>query len=90
MIIDVHTHIVPEQFPPVGSRMAGAGWPVMDHTAPGTANVMINGSNYRTVFANCWDVPTRVAAFPAEGDRDVQAELVHRRHAAHGEVAARE
>ncbi len=72
MIIDVHTHIVPEHFPPVGGRAAGAGWPSMDHTAPGTANVMIEGANYRTVFANCWDVPTRLAALPSEGvDRHV-------------------
>jgi len=72
MIIDVHTHIVPEHFPPVGGRTAGAVWPSMDHTAPGAANVMINGTNYRTVYANCWDVPTRMAAFPSEGvDRHV-------------------
>lgn len=31
MIIDVHTHIVPEHFPPAGNRFAGNRWPCMDH-----------------------------------------------------------
>lgn len=60
MIIDVHTHIVPEHFPPVGHRAAGNRWPCMEHTQPGTANVMIAGRNFRTVFDRCWDMPRRV------------------------------
>ncbi len=61
MIIDVHTHIVPEHFPPVGSRAAGQHWPSMAHVEPGTANVMIAGRNFRTVLSRCWDVSRRVA-----------------------------
>ena len=57
MIIDVHTHIVPEHFPSVGTRPAGHCWPSMDHVEPGTANVMIAGRNFRTVLERCWDVP---------------------------------
>ena len=60
MIIDVHTHIVPEQFPPVGSRPAGDHWPRMDHVEPGEANVMIAGRNFRTVLDRCWHVPRRL------------------------------
>ena len=72
MIIDVHTHIMPREFPPVGARAAGPAWPSMAHGAGGRADVMIEGANYRTVAATCWDVPARVAAFPSEGvDRHV-------------------
>ena len=60
MIIDVHTHIVPEHFPPVASRLAGKHWPCMDHVEPGSANVMIAGRNFRTVLDRCWHVPRRL------------------------------
>ena len=72
MIIDVHTHIVPEEFPPVGSRASGDQWPYMDHTEPGSDNVMIGGRNFRTVVNRCWDADRRVKEMPAEGiDRQV-------------------
>ena len=60
MVIDVHTHIVPENFPAVGSRKAGNRWPCMDHTEAGKANVMIAGRNFRTVLDRCWSVPRRL------------------------------
>jgi aminocarboxymuconate-semialdehyde decarboxylase len=60
MIIDIHTHIVPEHFPPVGTRSAGNRWPSMDHVEPGKANVMIAGRNFRTVLDCCWHVPRRL------------------------------
>ena len=72
MIIDVHTHIVPEEFPPVGNRAAGNQWPYMDHTELGKANVMIAGRNFRTVLSKCWDVSRRISDMPTEGvDRHV-------------------
>lgn len=72
MIIDVHTHIVPEHFPDVGSRSAGAKWPVMEHTEPAQANVMYEGRNFRTVLDRCWDTARRVLEMPDQGvDRQV-------------------
>ncbi|MBM3940581.1 MAG: amidohydrolase [SAR202 cluster bacterium] len=61
MIIDVHNHIVPEQFPSSAGRAAGKKWPYMEHIEPGKANVMIEGKNFRTVQSGCWAVPRRVA-----------------------------
>lgn len=74
MIIDIHTHIVPEQFPPVGNRPAGERWPCMDHLEPGKANVMIAGRNFRTVLDCCWHVPRRLQDMAEPGyavDRQV-------------------
>ena len=72
MIIDVHTHIVPEHFPPVGNRKAGARWPQMDHIGPDSANVMFEGRSFRTVLSRCWSVPRRIAEMPEQGvDRQV-------------------
>lgn len=62
MIIDVHTHVVPEHFPPSLGRAAGDGWPFMDHgrSEPDTADVMISGRNYRTVDEQCWSAARRI------------------------------
>ena len=67
MIIDVHTHIVPENFPPVGNRKAGTRWPQMDHIGPDSANVMFEGRSFRTVLDRCWSVPRRIAEMPEQG-----------------------
>ena len=57
MIIDLHSHIVPEHFPPVGDRTAGDRWPFMDHKEPGKASVVIAGRTFRTVLDRCLTVP---------------------------------
>lgn len=59
MILDIHTHVVPDQFPPTP---AGATrWPMMDHFEPGSARVMIAGKNFRTVSEQCWSPARRLA-----------------------------
>lgn len=74
MIIDVHTHIVPEHFPPSTGKKSGDAWPFMDHgrSKPGTADVMISGHNFRTVDDQCWSAPRRIADIADQGvDRQV-------------------
>ena len=48
--IDIHTHIVPAEFPAYAGKHGGAHWPSM---APAHdchhKNVMIDGKNFRTV-----------------------------------------
>ena len=77
MNIDVHTHIVPENFPPVGNRPAGDLWPRMepqpdDGSGFGKSNVMIAGRNFRTVLDRCWSTQRRIDEMPDQGmDRQV-------------------
>lgn len=74
MIIDVHTHIVPEHFPPGAGRASGHAWPFMDHgrSKPGAADVMISGKNYRTVDDQCWSSVRRISDIATQGiDRQV-------------------
>ena len=72
MIIDMHTHVVPEHFPPVGRRAAGDRWPSMDHQEPGRASVIIEGRTFRTVLDRCWSTSRRISEMPAQGvDRQV-------------------
>jgi aminocarboxymuconate-semialdehyde decarboxylase len=63
MIIDLHTHIVPEHFPPSTVDR----WPSMDHFEPGRAKVMISGNNFRTVTEQCWSHSRRIADLEKEG-----------------------
>ncbi|MDA1036039.1 MAG: amidohydrolase family protein [Chloroflexi bacterium] len=74
MIIDVHTHIVPEHFPSGKGRASGGAWPSMEHgrSKPDTADVMIAGKNYRTVDDQCWSSVRRVSDIATQGiDRQV-------------------
>lgn len=61
MIIDLHAHIIPENFPPAGTRASAWTWPSMDHFEPGGARVMIGGENYRTVHEGNWNVERRLS-----------------------------
>lgn len=73
MIIDVHTHIVPESFPAYAGKETDARWPSMavcDH--PHHKTVTIGGKNFRDVSHHCWDTSERLIEMRAEGvDRQV-------------------
>lgn len=65
--IDVHTHVVPEQFPACLSAQADVPWPSMQHDGCGHAHVMISGKRYRTVGSACWDLGERARDMQAMG-----------------------
>jgi aminocarboxymuconate-semialdehyde decarboxylase len=58
--IDVHTHIVPEKFPPYAGKGRDVPWPSMADAHACHKHVMISGSVYRTVSDGCWSVPRRI------------------------------
>lgn len=66
--IDIHTHIVPAEFPSRAGKHGGAQWP---HMAPAHdchhKNVMIDGKTFRTVTDECWDVERRKDAMARMG-----------------------
>jgi len=67
--IDVHAHVVPEQFPAYLGRTRPAPWPATE-VAPDVRgmchrHVMVAGKHYRTVSEKCWS-PTRRLADLAE------------------------
>jgi aminocarboxymuconate-semialdehyde decarboxylase len=66
MLIDVHTHIVPEKLPDFSKRSGGNGWPSMDPVDSCSARVMIAGKNFRTVTDQCWSVPRRLEDMDAD------------------------
>jgi aminocarboxymuconate-semialdehyde decarboxylase len=65
--IDVHSHVVPENFPAYIGRAVPADWPSMAPAQPCHRSVMIAGKNYRTVVDKCWDVSKRLQDLPGMG-----------------------
>ena len=58
--IDIHTHIVPEKFPPYAGKGKDVPWPSMAHADACHKHVMISGKLYRTVTDGSWSVPRRI------------------------------
>jgi aminocarboxymuconate-semialdehyde decarboxylase len=58
--IDIHTHVVPERFPPYAGKGRDVPWPSMADAHACHKHVIISGSVYRTVFEGCWSVPRRI------------------------------
>ncbi len=52
--IDIHSHIVPEQFPAYTGVSRNIPWPSMAAAHACHAHVMIEGKVYRTVHQSCW------------------------------------
>lgn len=59
--VDIHTHVVPYDFPAYAGTNGGASWPAMV-ACPGCdhRNLMIDGKLFRTVSHECWDVGRRL------------------------------
>lgn len=68
MIIDVHTHVVPESFPAYSGKNLDARWPSMGCCEqPHHRAVLIGGKTFREVSHQCWDVAQRLSDMQAEG-----------------------
>ena len=59
-VIDIHTHIVPEKFPPYRGKGKDVPWPSMAEADACHKHVMIQGKLYRTVADGSWNVPRRI------------------------------
>lgn len=60
MVIDFHTHVVPDHFPNMADRNDGDRWPVMQCCDPTHKHVVISGKTFRTVSHQSWSVPQRL------------------------------
>jgi len=58
--IDIHTHILPDEWPNLKEKYGYGGWVNMDHHKAGCARMMIDGEFFREVQENLWDAPTRM------------------------------
>lgn len=65
--IDIHTHILPENWPDLSKRYGYGGFVQLEHHGPGCARMMIDGKEFREIEANCWDPAVRFADCDAAG-----------------------
>ncbi|MHC4081398.1 MAG: amidohydrolase family protein [Planctomycetota bacterium] len=59
--IDLHTHILPREWPDLRERYGGDGWVRLEHTGPGCACMMIGNRCFREVQDSAWDPARRIA-----------------------------
>jgi len=64
--IDIHTHILPKQWPDLRERYGYGGFIRLEHTGTGCAKMWKDDTFFREVEPNCWDGATRIA----DCDRD--------------------
>jgi aminocarboxymuconate-semialdehyde decarboxylase len=60
MKIDLHTHILPKNWPDLRDRYGYGGFVQLEHHGPGCARMTIDGNSFREIEANCWDPERRL------------------------------
>src|SRR5438067_3803179 len=61
MKIDLHTHILPPDWPDLRDRYGYGGFVQLEHHGPGCARMVIDGQSFREIEATCWDPDARLA-----------------------------
>jgi aminocarboxymuconate-semialdehyde decarboxylase len=69
--IDIHTHILPENWPDLNERYGYGGFVQLEHHGPGCARMLRDGKLFREIEANSWDATVRLRDCDA-CDVDVQ------------------
>ncbi|MFN0058997.1 MAG: amidohydrolase family protein [Planctomycetota bacterium] len=67
MKIDLHTHILPENWPDLRARYGYGGFVQLEHHAPCRARMVIDGKSFREIESNCWDPARRIAECDSAG-----------------------
>jgi aminocarboxymuconate-semialdehyde decarboxylase len=58
--IDIHTHILPENWPNLSQKYGYGGFVHLEHHKTGCARLMIDGKFFREIHANCWNPEIRI------------------------------
>ncbi|RAL22310.1 2-amino-3-carboxymuconate-6-semialdehyde decarboxylase [Lujinxingia litoralis] len=67
MKIDIHAHILPEQWPDLRERYGYGGFIRLEHQCSGCARMMRDETFFREVEPNLWDPATRLRECDAHG-----------------------
>lgn len=59
--VDIHTHVLPENWPNLRERYGYGGFVRLEHSGPGCARMLIDDKEFREVQSNCWDPGVRLA-----------------------------
>ncbi len=58
--IDIHTHILPKEWPDLRERYGYGGFIRLEHHRPGCARMLRDDVCFREIESNCWDARTRL------------------------------
>ena len=67
MKIDLHTHILPKEWPDLKNRYGYGGFVQLEHHGPGCAKMHVDGKFFRQIEDNCWDPVRRLAECDEHG-----------------------
>jgi len=67
--IDIHTHILPKNWPNLKEKYGYGGFAGIEHHKPGCARLMIDGEFFRDVRENLWDMNVRMKDCDQHGVR---------------------
>jgi len=65
--IDIHTHILPENWPDLRERYGYGGWVQLEHHKPCCARMVRDGAMFREIGHNCWDAGQRLSECDEHG-----------------------
>jgi aminocarboxymuconate-semialdehyde decarboxylase len=65
--IDIHSHFLPDRWDDLAAKFGGADWPWMRQVGEGKAMLMKGESDYRPVYAACWDPGIRLEEMDRDG-----------------------
>jgi aminocarboxymuconate-semialdehyde decarboxylase len=60
MKIDLHTHILPKNWPDLKEKYGYGGWVQLDHHHPCKANMVVDGKVFREIDENCFNPDARI------------------------------
>ncbi len=60
LTIDIHTHILPKNWPDLKEKYGYGGWIHLDHHKCGCARMMKEDHFFREIDSNCWDADVRM------------------------------
>ncbi len=66
MKIDLHTHILPREWPDLDAKYGYAGFVRLDHYKPCCARMMIGDRVFREITDNVWDPKRRIEEMDRE------------------------
>lgn len=67
--IDIHTHILPGDWPDLKERYGYGGFIRLERDGCGCARMLRDGESFREIEANCWDPEVRMRECDAHGIR---------------------